>query len=55
VAYSDFTLERVENELGVTVVTIGNLFGAIEAVVPSEWLVHREELRYKLRLTYLKF
>jgi hypothetical protein len=50
VAYSDFTLERVENELGVTVVTIGNLFGSIEAVVPSEWLVQTLERLMPLAL-----
>jgi hypothetical protein len=49
-AYSDFTLERVENELGVTVVTIGNLFGAIEAVAPSEWLVQTLERLMPLAL-----
>lgn len=38
-AYSDFTLERVENELGVTLETSGNLFGTIEPIPPSEWLV----------------
>jgi hypothetical protein len=32
-AYSEFTLERVENELGVTLETSGNLFGSI--VPPS--------------------
>jgi hypothetical protein len=50
VAYSDFTLERVENELGVTVVTIGNLFGSIEAVAPSEWLVQTLERLMPLAL-----
>lgn len=49
-AYEDFTLERVENELGVTVVTIGNLFGTIEAVVPSEWLVQTLERLMPLAL-----
>lgn len=39
-AYSDFTLERVEDELGVMVAVIENLFGSIEAVAPSHWLVH---------------
>jgi hypothetical protein len=50
VAYSDFTLERVENELGVTVATIGNLFGSIEAVAPSEWLVQTLERLMPLAL-----
>jgi hypothetical protein len=50
VAYDDFTLERVENELGVTVVTIGNLFGSIEAVAPSEWLVQTLERLMPLAL-----
>jgi hypothetical protein len=50
VAYEDFTLERVENELGVTVVTIGNLFGAIEAVAPSDWLVQTLERLMPLAL-----
>jgi hypothetical protein len=38
-AYSDFTLERVENELGVILETSGNLFGAIAPIPPSDWLV----------------
>jgi hypothetical protein len=50
VAYSDFTLERVENELGVTVVTIGNLFGSIEAVAPSDWLLQTLERLMPLAL-----
>jgi hypothetical protein len=50
VAYSDFTLERVENELGVTVVTIGNLFGSIEGVAPSEWLLQTLERLMPLAL-----
>jgi hypothetical protein len=35
-AYSDFTLERVENELGVTLETSGNLFGSIAPIPPSD-------------------
>jgi hypothetical protein len=50
VAYDDFTLERVENELGVTVVTIGNLFGSIEAVAPSDWLLQTLERLMPLAL-----
>ena len=42
-AYSDFTLERVENELGTTVTTVANLFGTIAPVAPSEWLVQTLE------------
>jgi hypothetical protein len=34
--YSDFTLERVENELGVILETSGNLFGAIAPIPPSD-------------------
>ncbi len=49
-AYSDFTLERVENELGVTVVTIGNLFGSIAASQPSDWLVQTLERLMPLAL-----
>ncbi len=49
-AYSDFTLERVENELGVTVVTIDNLFGSIAAAQPSDWLVQTLERLMPLAL-----
>jgi hypothetical protein len=49
-AYSDFTLERVENELGVTVMTVGSLFGEIGPGVPSGWLVQTLERLMPLAL-----
>ena len=49
-AYSDFTLERVENELGMTVTTVANLFGTIAPVAPSDWLVQTLERLMPLAL-----
>ena len=49
-AYSDFTLERVENELGTTVTTVANLFGTIAPVAPSDWLVQTLERLMPLAL-----
>ena len=47
---SDFTLERVENELGITVTTVANLFGTIAPVAPSDWLVQTLERLMPLAL-----
>jgi hypothetical protein len=44
-AYDDFTLERVENELGVTVETRADFFAAIESQSPSDWLVQTLDRR----------
>ena len=49
-AYSDFTLERVEDELGTTVTTVANLFGTIAPVAPSDWLVQTLERLMPLAL-----
>ncbi len=49
-AYIDFTLERVETELGVTIETVANLFGAIEPLEPSAWLVQTLERLMPLAL-----
>ena len=48
-AYTDFSLERLQDELGIDN-RIKSLFGALPPIEPSKWLQHSLKIAQKLPL-----